>query len=64
MSYISICTPINFLTKKKKKILYNYLAERAQIEQQREREKQTPRQTGGPMRGWIPGLWDHDLSQR
>ena len=31
---------------------------------QREREKQALRRAGSPMRGSIPGLWDHDPSRR
>jgi len=29
-----------------------------------EREQQASRQAESPMRGLIPGRWDHDLSQR
>ena len=48
-----LCSFLFFL-----RFIYLFDRERAQQgEQQREREKQV-------MRGSIPGLWDHDLSQR
>lgn len=31
---------------------------------QREKGKETPHCAGSPMRGSVPGPWDHDLSQR
>ena len=45
-------------------------SQRAQVwwgcgeEQWRKQEKQAPHWGGSPMRGSIPGPWDHDLSQR
>ena len=33
-------------------------------QRENEREKHAPRWAGSPMRGLIPGLWDHDLSWR
>ena len=46
-----------------------YLFERESIgewgrEEQKKREKQTSCWAGNLMQGWIPGLWDHDLSWR
>ena len=49
------------------KMFFIYLTEKVREhkqEQQREREKQAPHWARCLIRGLIPGLWDHDLSQR
>ena len=40
------------------------MSKQVRIEVGRGREKQTPPRAGSPMGGSIPGLRDHDLSQR
>ena len=40
------------------------LFERENEQGERQREKQIPHGAGKPTQGWIPGPWDHDLSQR
>ena len=50
------------------KILFIYLRERkrdsSSRKSSRQREKQAPHWAESPMRGSIPGPWDHDLSRR
>jgi len=38
--------------------------ERQHEREEGQRERQTPRRAGSPMRDLIPGLQDHDLSRR
>ena len=67
-SYTFFCEMTSYLCPFFLKILFIYLTEREitsrQRGRQRERGKQAPCRAESPMRGLIPGPWDHDLSQR
>ena len=50
-----------------KDFIYLFDRQRSQVGREAGRErggKQAPHGAEGPMRGSIPGPWDHDLSQR
>ena len=49
------------------KILFIYLTDRDPKQAERQAEREEGREAGSllsrePMRGWIPGPWEHDLS--
>ena len=62
MDFAFLCASFHFL--KILFIIYWFICKHKQSEWQREREKQTPCWAGNPIRGSIPGPWDHNLSQR